>query len=61
MLTSAKIKEKFFLNIFENYLLKVMSIQSFRFIRFEDKKLIFGGKVGGGGGRKELTLRNQRT
>ena len=37
-----------------------MSIQSFRFIRFEDKKLIFGGE-GGGGGRKELTLRNQQT
>ena len=49
------------MNIFENYLLKVMSMQSFRFIRLEDKKLIFGGERGGGGGRKELTLRNQRT
>ena len=31
------------MNIFENYLLKVMSMQSFRFIRLEDKKLPFGG------------------
>ena len=30
------------MNIFENYLLKVMSMQSFRFIRLEDKKLPFG-------------------
>ena len=41
------------MNIFENYLLKVMSMQSFRFIRLEDKKLIFGVEWGGGGGRWE--------
>ena len=65
MLTSTKIREQkiFFLNIFENYLLKVMSMQSFRFIRLVDKKLTFGewGGGGGGDGRGELTLRNQRT
>ena len=44
MLTSSKIREQknFFLNIFENYLLKVMSMQSFRFIRLVYKKLTFG-------------------
>ena len=29
-----------------------MSMQSFRFIRLEDKKLIFGGEGGGGVGEK---------
>ena len=52
MLTSTKIREQkiFFLNIFENYLLKVMSMQSFRFIRLVDKKLTFGEWGGGGVG-----------
>ena len=45
MLTWAKIKEqKVFLNIFENNLPKVMSMQSFRFIRLVDKTL--GEEVG---------------
>ena len=46
MLTSTKISEQksFFWNIFENYLLKVMSMQRLRFIRLVDKKLNKGGE-----------------
>ena len=44
MLTSANNKEqkKNFFYIFENYLLRVMSVQSFSFMRLVDKKLTWG-------------------
>ena len=39
---SKKRKKNIFLYIFENYLLRVMSLQSFSFIRFVDEKLTWG-------------------
>ena len=48
MLTSAKIKEQKVFFVHFRKLLKVMSMQSFRFIRLVDKRSTFF--LGGGGG-----------